>query len=346
VIIIELLCKNCLSFYHKKIEKNKNKKPMPEPIPEEFSLRKELFLQRLRSVKSGSSHTVRNYGIDLDQFKIFACSFFGTEAWDLPSISKKVIRAYLAHLNNEGKKKRTVLRKLSSLRSFFAYLLKERVLTANPLEEIQRPKLEKTVPVSIGYGEVERLFATPDLDSYLGLRDRCMMELFYSSGLRLAELVALNRNSLDIHAGTLRVMGKGKKQRIVPVTKNALDWIHQYLNRPDRFIDGDEHKAEQDPAAIFLNNRGKRITVRSVDRGFKQYLLASGLAQRITPHTIRHTIATHWLENGMDLKTIQLLLGHSSLATTTIYTHVSPKLKKEAYDKAHPRALQKDVSSE
>ena len=133
--------------------------------------------------------------------------------------------------------------------------------------------------------------------------------------------------------------GKGKKERVIPITKTAASWIVNYLSHAERGLDTPEHKAEEDEQAIFLNKWGKRITVRSVDRGFKDYLSKSGLAAKATPHTIRHTIATHWLEKGMDLKTIQTLLGHSSLATTTIYTQVSPKLKKEVYDKAHPLAL-------
>jgi len=160
------------------------------------------------------------------------------------------------------------------------------------------------------------------------------MELFYSSGLRVSELVGLNRTDFDPSNGMLHIRGKGKKERRIPITKNAAKWIGDYLNHPGRI--------QKDEAAIFLNKWGTRLTVRSVDRNFESYLLQSGLAATITPHTIRHTIATHWLEKGMDLKTIQLLLGHSSLATTTIYTQVSTKLKKEVYNKAHPSAQTKD----
>jgi integrase/recombinase XerC len=156
------------------------------------------------------------------------------------------------------------------------------------------------------------------------------MELFYSSGLRLSELVALDRKKFDPKNLLLSVYGKGKKVRQTPITASAAKWIVDYLQHPER--------KEKEPQAIFLNKWGSRLSARSVDRNFAAYLKASGLSDRITPHTIRHTIATHWLEQGMDLKTIQLLLGHSSLATTTIYTHVSPKLKREVYNKTHPRA--------
>lgn len=164
------------------------------------------------------------------------------------------------------------------------------------------------------------------------------MELMYSSGLRLSEIVGLNKRDLEVKSQQLSIFGKGKKQRMTPITQTALDWILKYLNHPERSCDCKEHRAEADPAPVFLNRWGKRLSARSVDRNFASYLKSSGLSERITPHTIRHTIATHWLEYGMDLKTIQILLGHTCLATTTIYTHVSSKLKREVYDKTHPRA--------
>ena len=288
------------------------------------------FLDYLRVVKNASEHTIRNYGLDLKAFESYS------QGIALDRIDKKTIRGYLSDLNLKRIKKRTILRRLSSLRSFFKYLIKEKVLSYNPLDDIDSPKLEKTLPSSLSYDQVERLFEQPDIKSYLGFRDRCIMELFYSSGLRLSELTGLNRADFDLLNLTLRVRGKGKKERMLPITKNAAGWITNYLNHPERGMEGEGHKAEADDQAIFLNKWGTRLTVRSVDRGFKQYLLSSGLAIKVTPHTIRHTIATHWLEKGMDLKTIQTLLGHSSLVTTTIYTQVSPKLKKEVYDKAHP----------
>ncbi len=312
---------------------------MSDRPDQEFTVQKERFLQYLRAVKNSSVHTLRNYRMDLDRFFLFVQKNLENSPRVFSSLSKRVFRGYLAELNKEGMKKRTILRRMSSLRSFFAYLVKEGVIPSDPMEEIERPKLEKTMPASIDYARVELLFAQPDLSSYLGLRDRCIMELFYSSGLRISELAALDRSSLDVASKLLRIKGKGKKERIVPVTQTALSWITRYLEHPARYQDFKEHQSEKDTKAIFLNHRGERITVRSIDRNFKDYLRASGLVERITPHTIRHTIATHWLENGMDLKTIQTLLGHSSLATTTIYTHVSSKLKKSVYDKAHPRAV-------
>lgn len=301
------------------------------------------FLHYLRNVKNASEHTVRNYGMDLEAFK----NYFENSPLLTPTtpkevnvsqVDKRLVRSYLADLSAKSNAKRTLLRRLSSLRSFFKYLSKEKIVSHNPLDEIDSPKLDKTIPTFMTFEQVMHLFDQPDTSTYLGFRDRCIMELFYSSGLRISELVALSRSDFDAKNLKLKVMGKGKKQRVVPITKTAADWLIRYLDHHERNHDGDEHFAQEDPDAIFLNKWGKRITTRSVDRKFEEYLMMSGLAGKITPHTIRHTIATHWLEKGMDLKTIQVLLGHSSLATTTIYTQVSSRLKREVYDKAHPRA--------
>lgn len=284
----------------------------------------EKFLHYLKVVKNASEHTLRNYFLDITAFKKFL-SHSNSNPLD-----KKSIRNYLSELSEKLAKKRTVLRRLSTLRSFYRFLRKESLIEHNPLDEIESPKLDKTIPISLTFDQVKCFFNQPDLEDYLGFRDRCMMELFYSSGLRVSELIGLNRRDIDLVQKKMKVRGKGKKERVIPITANAADWILRYLNHPER--------GELESDAIFLNKWGSRLTVRSVDRKFNQYLLASGLSGKITPHTIRHTIATHWLENGMDLKTIQTLLGHSSLATTTIYTQVSTRLKKEVYEKAHPRA--------
>jgi integrase/recombinase XerC len=289
----------------------------------------EKFLHYLRVVKNASEHTLRNYGIDLKRFQAYLEQ---EKIEELAKIDKRVIRGYLSHLNLQDAAKRSILRHLSSIRSFFKFLTKEKIIVVNPLDQIDRPKLDKTIPPSLNYAQVERLFAQPDLSSVLGFRDRCIMELFYSSGMRISELAGLNRQDCDLAACRLRLRGKGKKERVVPMTKSAAEWLGKYLNHPERL------SVEEDAQAVFLNQRGQRLTTRSIDRSFSAYLKASGLAGKITPHTIRHTIATHWLEKGMDLKTIQVILGHSSLGTTTIYTQVSTRLKREVYDKAHPRA--------
>ena len=281
------------------------------------------FLEHLESVQGVSNHTLRSYLQDLRAFEKF------TNHSALGAITKRHIRSFLADLNLRGFKKRTIVRRLSTLRTFFKFALTHHLIEKNPLDTIESPKLDKPLPKALSYDQIQNLFSQPDTQLYLGLRDRAMLELFYSSGLRVSELAGINCEDFDPKSNRLRVRGKGNKERILPVTRNASDWILRYLAHPSR---------KPKDSALFLNKLGTRITTRSIDRMFEKRLLQSGLAGKVTPHTIRHTIATHWLENGMDLKTIQALLGHSSLVTTTIYTQVSTRLKKEAYDKAHPRA--------
>lgn len=311
------------------------------------------FLGHLKLLHNASIHTLRNYAIDLNALKNFLeqespsskieynKSYFNRDftkdpKLPLETITRRTIREFLAH--HATISKRTQIRRISTLRSFFKYLMKQNKITLNPMEDIDSPKFEKKLPLSLTYPQVQNLLEQPDTASYLGFRDRTMMELLYSSGLRVSELVALERADVDLDSLLIKLKGKGKKERVIPITQNAATWIENYLKHEMRHKNSSEHLKEQDSKALFLNKWGQRITTRSVDRKFMKYHIQSGLPGDITPHTIRHTIATHWLENGMDLKTIQVLLGHSSLSTTSIYTHVSTKLKKEAYDKAHPRA--------
>ncbi|GAB4237341.1 MAG: tyrosine recombinase XerC [Chlamydiales bacterium] len=296
------------------------------------------FIEHLRIVKHASEHTLRNYTIDLRDFFTYLTENhkFKTET-TLEEIHKQDIQGYVAHLHG-NKHRKTIVRRLATLRSFFHYCLSQGVIETNPADSIPNPKYEKKLPHSLSYDQVMRLLAQPDISCYLGFRDRTIMELLYSSGLRVSELVGINRIDFNPSQLIIKIRGKGKRERITPITEQAAQWIQNYIEHPERHIDIAGHKGEVDPQAIFLNKWGTRLTTRSLDRNFKNYLISSGLAGDITPHTIRHTIATHWLENGMDLKSIQLLLGHKSLETTTIYTHVSPKLKKSVYDKSHPRA--------
>lgn len=292
---------------------------------EEIKKQIKKFLDHLQWVKLSSPHTLRAYKKDLKSFAEFLTQ-------EKRGLSKKAVLAFLGHLQEKEKTNKTIVRKLSSLRSFFQFLVQNKWLEENLLTGVSGPKLEKSLPVTIRYGEIDRLFNSPDTRDLLGIRDRAMMELFYSSALRLSELTGLNCEDIDFVQRILLVRGKGKKERRIPFTKTASLWLEKYFIHPERKATAIDRKA------FFLNARGKRITPRSVDRLCKKYILAAGLPKEITPHKIRHTIATHWLESGMDLKTIQSLLGHSSLATTTIYTHVSTKLKKDVYDKTHPRA--------
>ena len=277
------------------------------------------FLTYLKALRGASPHTIRSYEHDL-------ALFFESCGDSLPD--RKAVRRFIADQHEQGISKRSIARRLASLRSFFRYCLKSGIVKENPAELVENPKIEKRIPHPITYKEVEYFFSLPDVSTYLGLRDRAIMELFYSSGLRLNELVLLNQGDLDKRELLLRIQGKGKKERIVPITENALSWIEKYVAHPER---------PSGVEALFLNKLGTRLSARSIDRSFVRYLRKSGFAETITPHIMRHTIATHWLEQGMDVKTIQLLLGHASMATTTIYAEVSSELKKKTIKKFHPR---------
>jgi integrase/recombinase XerC len=291
-----------------------------------------LFMRHLSVTKNSSEHTVRNYKQDLNAFSVFSKDSL------LSLVDRQTIRSYIASCFDDKKSKKTIARKVSCLRSFFSFLEKGKYIEKNPTSQIDLPKLERKIPTVMGQNELKALFSEPDTTTLFGVRDRTMMELFYSSGLRLFELSGLDRADLDTINLTLKVRGKGKKERVIPITQAAYRWLQVYLEHPERYIDGTFHQKEKDPCALFLGRRGTRITPRSIDRLFQGYVKRIGFSGHITPHTLRHTIATHLLENGMDLKTIQKILGHSSCATTTIYTQVSTKLKREVYDETHPRA--------
>ncbi len=286
----------------------------------------ENFITYLRDVRGFSPHTLRNYSIDLIEYQKHSNG----------NISEKTIRNYLHALTLESKSKATIARKLSAIRSFAKYLVRNKELKENPAALIATPKQKKRLPKALTLEDIAAFIALCDVTSYLGFRDRTIMEVLYSSGIRVAELCGLDKKDFSYADRTIKVMGKGKKMRIAYLTKDAANWLFKYLNHPLRHLDSEKHQKEKDLRAVFLNRFGVRLTSRSVDRIFSLICKNNGLSGHITPHTFRHSIATHLLENGLDLKTIQELLGHASLKTTTIYTAVSTKLKRKTYDEAHP----------
>lgn len=290
------------------------------------------FFDHLAHVRGASSHTLRAYQTDLSRF----CALM--EAKKLPEVTPFDIKRYLLELSQKGPSRATQLRRLAALRTFFKFCLKKEWIDRSPLDEIESPRKEKRLPQALTYPQVEELLKQPNTKSYLGLRDRAILELLYSSALRISELAYIKISDIDFTSAMLCVFGKGSKERLVPVLPQALDWIKRYLKHPVREKGGKGVRPAKDKEYLFLGRMGTVMTTRSHDRNFKRYLMQAGIAGGVTPHTIRHTIATHWLERGMDLKTIQVLLGHSNLSTTTIYTHVSSKLKREVFDRSHPRA--------
>ncbi len=251
------------------------------------------------------------------------------------------IRAYLAHLDGFGYSAATTARKIATLRSFYKWMLKRNLVGSNPMVLIRTPKQAKRLPKAMTVEHVDKLLNMPDCRETLGARDRAILETLYSTGVRVSELVDLNRTDLDHAEQTLRVRGKGKKERIVPLGSHALAAIRHYLTllEPDPRFRAVRERSLSDPTIpLFINKNGGRLSSRSVRRKLDKYLLMAGLDPSISPHTLRHSFATHLLENGADLRSVQELLGHQSLSTTQIYTHLSALRMRQAYDQAHPRA--------
>jgi len=313
---------------------------MPEMTPAvdevSASLLEELhrFDRYLRTERGVSPHTLRNYASDLRQFAVYLTAM--AKAGHLePSwceVDVLTIRGYLAARYGEITASSTG-RKLSALRSFFKFLTREGKVSMNPASWIERPKLPKTQPEFLPIDDMFRLLEMPPEDRHLGVRDRAILEFIYSAGVRVSELTGLNLEDLDASQRLVRVRGKGKKERIVPVGRPALEATALYLAVRETHFG-----PAPDPRALFLNYRGTRLTSRSVGRMVERYTLLAGILRDIGPHALRHTFATHLLAGGADLRAIQEMLGHASLSSTQRYTHVAVEKLMEIYDKAHPHA--------
>ncbi|MBI4398871.1 MAG: tyrosine recombinase XerC [Candidatus Omnitrophica bacterium] len=283
------------------------------------------FLVYLEAEKDASRHTIKNYSIDLKYFFEFLKNI------PLEKIDYLEIRRYLAELNQKGFSKSSVSRKLACLRSFFKFLVRENLVKENPASGVSTPRKDKKLPFFLEEKEVVNLLEAPASGSRMEKRDKAILELLYSSGLRVSELVGLNLEDVDFFAEALRVRGKGKKERLVPAGSKALAATREYLKARE---DG----GGQNRGPVFLNKGRTRLTDRSVRRILLKYARRIALNKNISPHVLRHTFATHLLDRGADLRSVQELLGHENLSTTQIYTHVTTKRLKEAYHEAHPRA--------
>jgi integrase/recombinase XerC len=251
---------------------------------------------------------------------------------EMGKVDRWTIRKYLSFLHRKNKKS-SIARKISTLRSFFKYMVKEQLTPSNPAKTVSTPKVEKFLPTTLTVDEAFRLMESPATNGRL--RDRAILELLYSSGLRVGELVGLNLNQLDLDLGIVKVMGKGRKERIVPVGLKAVQALKAYLEERGTLEGGE---------ALFVNSRGGRLTDRSVGRLVKKYTKRSGIFRKVSPHSLRHSFATHLLDAGADIREIQEMLGHASLSTTQRYTHLSLGRLMEVYDKAHPRSFKKRES--
>jgi integrase/recombinase XerC len=289
------------------------------------------FLDYLTYERNVSINTVAAYRDDLDSFTDFLCNDYFTLARDqlnFTRIDHLTIRAYLAHLARKKLRRSSIARHLSALRSFFKFLMREEIIPSNPARSVATPKREKHLPAVLQPADIAALFDAPDLSKPLGIRDRAWLELMYASGLRISELVGIDLDDIELRSRLVKVRGKGAKERIVPFGSKAQEAIRAYLEV--------RNAPEQD--ALFVNYRGERITARSVRRLFEKYVRDASLRAGVSPHTLRHSFATHLLNAGADLRAIQELLGHASLSTTQKYTHLNDWQLIEVYKKAHPRA--------
>lgn len=298
----------------------------------------EQFLQHLKYERNMSPHTLRNYASDLEQFRDHILKIEKRDDIPLAQIDRLTIREWMAELHAANKKKASIARKLASLRTFFQFLIREGKLETNPAKLVATPRIERKLPNHLSMEDAVRLIETPDVNTDLGRRDRAILEFLYATGIRVSELVGINLNDIDFRERTARVMGKRKKQRIVPFHEHALDALMHYLekSRPVFLLECPE--AERDFQAVFLHRRGGRLTTRSVGRMIDKYIKMCADIHSISPHSLRHSFATHLLDSGADLRDIQELLGHARLSTTQIYTQVSMEKMIDVYDRAHPKA--------
>ena len=291
------------------------------------------FLTYLKAERNYSKHTLISYSHDLKDFYVFLGDA------NIESADVLFLRKYLALLKENNLSKRTMARKMAAMRTFFRFLIREGYLKVNPMSSLRTPKLEKKLPMVLDENEISRLIEAPT-DDVAGRRDRAILETLYSTGMRVSEIVQLNFDGVDFIGGVCRVVGKGSKERICPIGDRALRSIRHYLEL--REAEEKKRKKKIGERALFLNHSpnqsGSRITDRSIRRIVDKYIAQTCRRENISPHTLRHSFATHLLNRGADLRSVQELLGHENLSTTQIYTHVSTQRLKEAYDKAHPRA--------
>jgi integrase/recombinase XerC len=324
--------------------------PTPSPLNKSFTPLVAQFLEYLKLERHFSDYTVKSYGADLVQFGQYLAGEIGRPI-GAPEPAEKLtpqqvddkavkcepltIREFLAYLYGQNYTKSTTARKLATLRSFYKFLIRRGVVAANPLSTIRTPKQEKRLPKCLDLDQVQKLLDAPGDGDLLAARDKAMLEVLYSSGIRVSELVELETADMDLQEGVLRVKGKGRKDRLTPIGSQAIKALQRYFEMRNTDV---RCQQSRDAGRVFLNKHGEALSTRSVRRKLDKYLVAAGLDPGISPHTLRHSFATHLLNNGADLRSVQELLGHQSLSTTQIYTHLTTARMKEAYDAAHPRA--------
>ena len=301
------------------------------------------YINYLRAERNASPYTVRNYQSDLLGGKTVGAEkgFFQflnlKKINSLEEVDNHIMRDYISWLMEQGLVKQSIARKLSAIRSFYRYLMREGVLKANPLEKASSPKLDKRLPSFLTTDEMTQLLEAPDLSTPVGQRDRALLEMLYASGLRVSEIVSLNLGQIDLETNEIRVWGKGLKERVTLMGKPAARALITYIEQGRPQLLGDKTNS-----AVFINRDGERLIERRVQKILERYARGAGIDKKVHPHILRHTFATHLLNGGADLRVVQELLGHASLSSTQIYTHVSKSQARKVYLSAHPMAKRKD----
>lgn len=293
------------------------------------------FLRYLKVERNCSDLTIKSYREDLELLYGYLCDALGKPP-EPSRITPMELRTYVAALHDAGYAKSSISRRLASLRSYFRFAQREGLCDSNPAKPLRNPRRERKLPHFLTNREIGKLLNAPAKSDAMGLRDRAILETLYSAGLRVSEVVGINLSDIDMKGGLVRVRGKGKRERLAPLGSFAIRALKAWI----RMRSPAKGQTKVEASAVFLNKFGKRLSTRSVGRMLEKYLQITGLDQRTSPHTLRHSFATHLLDRGADIRSVQELLGHKSLVTTQIYTHVSTAGLRAAYEKAHPRANQ------
>jgi integrase/recombinase XerC len=298
------------------------------------------YLRHLAKERDVSPHTVSAYRRDLHDFVEYLSAYYGTEGWSWEGVDRLAMRGFLAHLARRGVSKRTMARTLSGVRSFYRWMHRNEMVESNPARAVGAPKQEKHLPGYLDRAQIDLLFQMAETRAmegkFVDVRNLAILELFYSTGMRLSELQGLSRGDLDVVSQQAKVRGKGRKERIIPIGDHAVLALRNYESKRDEVIRQVGMKAER--SAYFLSRTGKRIGVRMVQKLVSEFLEQIDEDAGLSVHSMRHTFATHLLDNGADLRAVQELLGHASISTTQIYTHTSVERLKQVYQNAHPRA--------
>ncbi|MTV81211.1 site-specific tyrosine recombinase XerD [Secundilactobacillus folii] len=288
------------------------------------------YLHDLKIERGLSANTIASYRLDLQEFAVFLKQ---QKISQIKQVDQLTILNFLKQQQAAGKARSSVTRMVSTLRRFFQYQVQNERLQVDPMAEVKAPKKGRPLPQVLTVAEVTALLAAPDTTNKYGIRDRAILEVMYATGLRVSELVHLKMGELHLEMGLIQTIGKGNKERIIPIGDVAIDWINRYLNQSRPFL-----LKQRTSPYLFLNAHGGGLSRQSIWQKIQTYVSVAGIRKHVTPHTLRHSFATHILENGADLRIVQELLGHSDISTTQIYTHISQKRLAEVYRKAHPRA--------